>query len=249
MQGLSNEPPGENAGKKLRPAVSVLLLPLIVCAAIALIALAVPKILGRSGLWIFLPGFLTESTLLLCSLILSAGLTRGRIAAFGFTRGSFRLRAGFFLWIVPMSAVATLQVIGSPGGASTGAPGTLGSPVAVILSIWIYASLCEEIFTRGLLQSWLSPLAQHRIRLGKWALSAPVIASAIFFASMHLVLWPKLGPVTVVVMLLAALLGLVAGYYREKTGSLLPAVLIHSFFDIGGTLPFWIAAWAHQGHL
>ena len=74
----------------------------------------------------------------------------------------FRLRPEFFLWLVPMLAIAALQVIGSPAGASPSGPrpGANGSPVAVILTIWIYASICEEIFARGPLQSWLSPLAQ-----------------------------------------------------------------------------------------
>jgi membrane protease YdiL (CAAX protease family) len=225
-----------------------MLLPLLVCAAIAVSALAVPQIIGRSTFWIFLPGFFTETILLLCSLALAAWLTRGRLAAFGLTRGSFRFTPGFLLWLLPMSIIATLQVIGPPAGTSGGpAPGPIGSPVAIVLSIWIYASLCEEIFTRGLLQSWLSPLARHRIRLGRWALSVPVLTSALFFGAMHVVLWPKLGPAALVVMCLAAILGLIAGQYREKTGSLLPAILIHAFFDIGGTLPPWIAAWLHRG--
>jgi membrane protease YdiL (CAAX protease family) len=64
---------------------------------------------------------------------------------------------------------------------------------------------------------------------------------------MHVVLWTKLGPATLVIVFLAGLLGLIAGYYREKTGSLIPAILIHAFFDIGGTLPIWISVWLHQG--
>jgi len=172
------------------------------------------------------------------------------MAAFGFTKGSFQIRARFFLWLLPMAVIATLQVLGSPaGGSSTAAGGeSIGSPFGVILTVWIYASICEEVFTRGLLQSWLSPLIQYRIRLGRWALSAPVLTSALFFGAMHVVLWPKLGAVTLVVIFLAGILGLIAGYYREKTGSLIPAILIHSFFDIGGTLPPWISVWLHHWH-
>lgn len=176
---------------------------------IALLALAAPQVAGKSTVWILLPGFYTASILRLCSLALSAWLTHGRFAAFGFTQGTFRLRPNFFLWLVPMLAIAVLQVIGSPAGASPSGPGpgANGSPVAVILTIWIYANICEEIFTRGLLQSWLSPLAQYRLRLGKWGLSVPVLASALFFATMHLALWPTLGPVTLIVMVLAGILG------------------------------------------
>ena len=102
---------------------------------------------------------------------------------------------------------------------------------------------------RGLLQSWLSALTQSRVRLGRWTLSAPVLTSAGFFAAMHVVLFSKLGPVALVVILLAGILGVIAGHYRETTGSLIPAILVHSFFDIGGTLPPWISVWLRHGHV
>lgn len=248
---LPNAPGLDGTRVKPQFRASALLLPIVVCTAVYLLGLVVPRIIGKSTFWVFLPGFFTESIFLLCSLALSAWLTRGRMAAFGFTKGSFRLTPRLFLWLLPMLAIATLQVLGSPARDSPhgAANGSMGSPVGVILTIWIYASICEEIFTRGLLQSWLSPLMGYRMRLGKWAVSAPVLASALFFAAMHIVLWPKLGPATLVVILLVGILGLIAGYYREKTGSLIPAILIHSFFDIGGTIPGWISLWLSRGHL
>jgi membrane protease YdiL (CAAX protease family) len=237
----------ENTAVKSQPRAAAMLLPLLACACVYLLAHELPRIVGKSTFWIFLPGFFTETLLLLCALALSTWLTKGRLADFGFTRGSFRLTAGFFLWLVPMLVIATLQVVGAPANAA--GFGATESPIAVILTVWVYASICEEIFTRGLLQSWLAPLAGHRVRLGRWALSVPVLTAALFFAAMHFVLWPKLGPVTLVVVFLCAILGLIAGYYREKTGSLIPAILIHSFFDIGGTLPAWISAWLHRGRM
>jgi membrane protease YdiL (CAAX protease family) len=50
----------------------------------------------------------------------------------------------------------------------------------------------------------------------------------------------KLGPPVIV---LTTLLGLVAGYYREKTGSLIPAIIIHALFNVGGMLPMWLLSW------
>jgi membrane protease YdiL (CAAX protease family) len=221
-----------------------------VCATIYALGLLVPKAIGRSTFWIFLPGFFTESIFLLGSLALSAWLTKGRMAVFGFTTGTFRLTGKFFLWLLPMLAIATLQVLGSPAGepSNSAVRMPIESPFGVILTVWIYASICEEVFTRGLLQSWFSALTQHRVRLGRWAVSAPVLTSALFFAAMHAVLFAKIGPVALVVILLAGILGVIAGYYREKTGSLIPAILIHSFFDVGGTLPPWISVWLRHGH-
>lgn len=240
----------EGANRRSPSLILVALLPITTCIAIVLLSQAVPKIAGKSTPWSFFPGFFSESTLLVCSLALSAWLSQGRLARFGFAKGSFRLTPAFFLWLLPMLAVSTLQIIGSPASPNATNPVPAVSPFGIIISIWIYASICEEIFTRGLLQTWLFPLARHHINLlHRWPLSLPILLSALFFGAIHLVLWPKLGPVTLVVIFLAAILGLIAGYYREKTGSLIPAILIHSFFDIGGTLPLWISTRLISHHM
>ena len=91
--------------------------------------------------------------------------------------------------VMHASGVRSSRIAVPTGGTSHGAAnGSIESPTGVILTAWIYASICEEVFTRGLL-------------------------------------------------LLVGILGVIAGNYREKTGSLIPAILIHSFFEIGGTLP------------
>jgi membrane protease YdiL (CAAX protease family) len=68
----------------------------------------------------------------------------------------------------------------------------------------------------------------------------PVLFSGLYFGLMHVVAINKLGPPVIV---LTTLLGLVAGYYREKTGSLIPAIIIHALFNIGGMLPMWVLSW------
>jgi hypothetical protein len=37
-----------------------------------------------------------------------------------------------------------------------------------------------------------------------------------------------------------AALGAIVGYCREATGSVLPAIIVHALFNIGGTIPGWI---------
>ena len=97
------------------------------------------------------------------------------------------------------------------------------------------------MFMRGLYQSWLSPLQEYKVRVfRKIHLSAPVLLSALFFGAMHAILWPRIGRLALIIMLSAAILGIVAGYYREKTKSLVPAILVHALFNVGGSLPFWI---------
>jgi membrane protease YdiL (CAAX protease family) len=73
-----------------------------------------------------------------------------------------------------------------------------------------------------------------------------VIISGLFFGAMHVVLIPFMGPAAFPLIVLAVFLGLVAGYYRERTGSLLPAIIVHSLFNIGGSLPIWLIHWLRR---
>lgn len=212
----------------------------LLAAAVAALALALPGIVGwpKGG---FVPSsFVTHTAMLGLSVILAGLLSRGRLAAFGFTRGTFRLRPTLLLWALPTAVLGTLSFFATGSGPAPGPP-VPQSPLGVVLFVWIYASVCEEVLARGLLQSGLAPLAHNRLRLfRRWPLSVPVLISALFFGAMHVVLWPTMGAMALAPMTLGLLLGLVAGYYREKTGSLLPAILIHALVNIGGTLPGWV---------
>ncbi len=113
-----------------------------------------------------------------------------------------------------------------------------------IIFVWIYASISEEIFTRGLLQSFLSPLTKYGVGLfNRWRLSVPVLFSGLYFGFMHIVLIHRLGPGVLFVIILTSLLGIIAGYYREKTQSLIPGIIIHALFNVGGMLPMWLLSW------
>ena len=104
-----------------------------------------------------------------------------------------------------------------------------------ILFIWIWASICEEILTRGLIQGFLSPLKHIKIILFKRVLSFPVIVGAIFFGIMHFALLSMGVDILLVIniVIFGIILGLIAGYQREKTGSLIPAILVHFCFNVG----------------
>ena len=220
---------------------------LLLATAVAALALALPRLIGWPPVTFVPSSFVTHSVMLGLSLIVSALLCGGRMASFGFTRGTFRLRASLLLWALPTACLATLAFLAS-GSSPPSNPVVPQTPLGVVLFVWIYASVCEEVLARGLLQSCLAPLAHLRFCLfRRWPLSVPVLLSALFFGAMHIVLWPTMGAQALAPMTLGLLLGLVAGYYREQTGSLLPAVLIHALANIGGTLPGWVLAWIlHQ---
>jgi membrane protease YdiL (CAAX protease family) len=206
--------------------------------AISVLSLKAPGILIKpesSSIW--LHGAFTHSAMWILSLTVIGLMSRGNLASYGFTKGDFRLTGGIFLWVIPTAILSVIGFVASRAGIQL--KGGLGySPFQTIIFVWIYATASEEIFTRGLLQSYLIPLTKFGIDLSKGLrLSLPVIFSGLYFGIMHIVAVKKMGPP---VLVLSTALGLVAGYYREKTGSLIPALIIHALFNIGGSLPMWL---------
>lgn len=216
-----------------------IVLALLMGAVIAIVGISAPGFLGFPIQGWFPSSFVTHTIMLATSLLIMWYLSRGELSSYGFKRGSFRMTPTILLWGIPTSVLSVLQFVASRSGAPTQEILNL-TRGQTILFIWIYASTCEEIFVRGLLQGYLAPLERHKITLVGKQISAPVPLCAIFFGAMHVVLWPRIGPQAIVPMILATGLGLVAGYYREKTGSLLPAIFVHALFNVGGSLPGWV---------
>ncbi len=220
------------------PAILRLPAALLLGLFISVISLRMPVIFQVSETsppW--LGAFITHSFMWVLSILVVVLLIKGRLGDYGFTRGQFRLTAGIFLWVIPTAILSIIGFFALRSGAEA-KPGFDLSPLQSVIFVWIYASTCEEVFTRGLLQSFLSPLARYGISLSKkLRLSLPVLFSGLYFGLMHIVAIDKMGPPVIV---LTSLLGIVAGYYREKTGSLIPAIIIHALFNIGGMLPMWL---------
>lgn len=107
-----------------------------------------------------------------------------------------------------------------------------------IIFIWIYASIAEEVLTRGLVQSSLASWGKYGFVVLGFRISLPVLVSALFFGLMHAMQSAiGAGSYTVIVtVLFAFILGLVAGYHREETQSLVPAIIVHMFANVGGSL-------------
>jgi len=212
-----------------------------VSAVVAVLALYAGHVvpMPRSG---FLPvSFITHSVMLVLSLVIIRFIPRASFANFGFTTRGYRFRPTILLWVLPTAVLSTLATLGS-GGAKAPGPAAGLSHLQLVLFVWVYASVCEEALTRGLLQTLVAGEGPRPPR-SKW-LSMPVVVSALFFGAMHLVLIPSMGPAAAAPIVLATFLGFVAAHYRESTGSLVPAILVHVLFNIGGMLPLWLLALA-----
>lgn len=214
---------------------------LLVTGAIAVAATYAARAIGSSGGGFVPPSFTTHTVILVLSVALAWVISGGRPELFGLGRGSYRFSPRILLWVLPTAALSTAALVAGARGSGAG-PTEGMSRLQLIVFVWVYASVCEEVLTRGLLQTLLDNDGRSRC-VRRRGLGMPVVVGALFFAAMHLVLVRSMGPAAVPVIVLTFGLGLVAGRYRERTGSLIPAIIVHALFNIGAMTPAWIAGW------
>ena len=85
----------------------------------------------------------------------------------------------------------------------------------IIIFICIFASIREEVLTRGLLQGFLEPLRKFGLTAFGLRISLPVLVSASVFGLMHMgLLTMGMGIYSVLyIVLFAFIVGMIAGYY------------------------------------
>jgi membrane protease YdiL (CAAX protease family) len=196
--------------------------------------------LMRTELWFVL--FINHTAMLVLSLGIMLVVGKGKLSRYGFqlaTNGHLRQ---VVLWGLGLGIVSTLIEAIVPGkeGSITGEMSLL----QIVVFVWLYASISEEVFVRGLIQSSLSRLAKYGFIAFGRRISFPVLASALLFGLLHLVqsAMGAGGYQVLVIVLSAFVLGLMAGYHRERTGSLVPAIVVHLFANAGGSLAYYAIA-------
>ena len=178
----------------------------------------------------------SHTGMLLASLILIAILSKGRFSTYGFSMP----KGGWFVRLALLSCgLSAISFLGGhifPGEGLTFAEEY--TFLDEVIRVWIYASAAEEILTRGLIQGYLSPLADRGFSLGRTRISLPVLVGAIVFGAMHaMLLTIGIDGWTVTqIVVFAFLVGLVAGHYREKTGSLIPAFVALALANVTGSI-------------
>ena len=181
--------------------------------------------------------FINYAIMLAVSLILVLASSMGNPSRFGFTRP--KAGGGYgagITWGVALGVVASFVSLASRAGGMSPLKG-LGF-VQIVLLVWIFASVAEEVLVRGYVQSYLGALTDRGFTVFRLRISLPVILSALFFAAMHLILLTTGTSflTTYIVVVFAFFLGLVAAYQRERTQSILPAITAHVSFNIGGAI-------------
>lgn len=96
-----------------------------------------------------------------------------------------------------------------------------GEALLALATVALVPAVCEEILLRGVLLPAL--LTRHRAR-------AAVLVSAALFASLHMVATSD-GGVSLYQVPQALLVGVALGVLRLRSGSLLPCILAHAFYN------------------
>jgi membrane protease YdiL (CAAX protease family) len=148
-----------------------------------------------------------------------------RLADFGLRWPAFRFLALALLVSIPVGAVAAV------GATHLHETGPLRGLVLTPALTWLYfgfaAPLQEELIFRGLLQTALAD--RLRTITGRQSSMPAVAIVALLFALIHL----EVGPFTAAC---ALALGLIAGEFRRRSGSIAPSVLCHAIFNIAGII-------------
>jgi membrane protease YdiL (CAAX protease family) len=201
-----------------------ILLTLVLAVVLFIIAAAAPHVLQlKSPLW--LPQVLTKLIMLVEALVLMLA-SRRPWPEFGFRRAEGRSgRAILGAFALGAAATVCILALGLEGLQKVMKGYTFPQ---IVLCVWIWSSLVEEIFVRGWVQSTIARQgASPRLQ---------VLLSAALFGSMHLGLL-RVGVEAASVAAIVTstfLLGLICATLRQRTNSLFPAIYAHIAFNVGG---------------
>jgi membrane protease YdiL (CAAX protease family) len=155
-------------------------------------------------------------------LIKVVSVRAGGFAQFGFRFCHYRYIVTSIVFGVPIAWALTILVnrlsLGSPP------PEVSFRPWMTFLYFVVGAAIQEEIIFRGLLQTTLARQFPATLSFFGTSLSYAAIIVALLFGLIHL----KINPITAAA---AFVLGLFSGELRHRSGSLLPAILVHAVFN------------------
>jgi membrane protease YdiL (CAAX protease family) len=149
----------------------------------------------------------------------SGSRARRLLAALGVVRPDPGTLGAPFVTVLVLGTAIAVVVGGMNGSAESAA-----TP-ALLLSLVIWQPCIEELLFRGALQGELlrwAPLARSWL-----GLTAANGLAALAFALAHLVHQPPLWALSTL------LPGLVFGWFRDRSGSVLPSLVLHAAFNAG----------------
>jgi len=148
---------------------------------------------------------------------------------------------GFGLLASIMSAmIMSIALIISSGDSSPEIkmPTSNLSVLQIIIFVFLYASIAEEMLFRGFLLNILRPLKKKGILVFKRKVSFAVIVSAIMFGLFHIIPFNSDNSIifTAGMLIAPSLLGIIAGYYQEKYDNNAYAIIVHMAGNLIGII-------------
>jgi membrane protease YdiL (CAAX protease family) len=103
----------------------------------------------------------------------------------------------------------------------------------IVVVIWLGSSFSEEVYVRGLVQSWIANGDEETTTS---IFAPPSVSSALLFASMHVpLLWSSAGVAGGLTLVVATLfVGWACAVLRARSKSLWPAIACHAFGNLAG---------------
>jgi membrane protease YdiL (CAAX protease family) len=166
--------------------------------------------------------------------------------------GIFLLSMGMLpLWgfqIPPLELILLLSTIGlftaivvvlisehlSPTPEKMNPPSDKRGQIFFFVIIVLLASIGEEVLFRGLLQNIIDNSVLIAMDLGWFSISSGAIVSAIIFGIVHIAPARQMGSSVPILVVSAALLGLLAGIFLTVSGSLILPIIAHIEFNLVG---------------
>jgi membrane protease YdiL (CAAX protease family) len=104
----------------------------------------------------------------------------------------------------------------------------------LVVIVWLLSSFSEEVYVRGLVQSWVADGADANG--SKSAFEPSIVSSALLFAALHVsLMWSSAGVKGGVTIVLATLcVGWACAVLRARSGSLWPAIACHVVGNVAG---------------
>ena len=104
----------------------------------------------------------------------------------------------------------------------------------IVAVIWLLSSFSEEVYVRGLVQSWVAD-RDDATRTNS-AFQASIVSSTLLFAAMHgTLLWSPLGVKGGLAIVMSTLgVGWACAVLRARSKSLLPAIACHVIGNVAG---------------
>ncbi|TFG27558.1 CPBP family intramembrane metalloprotease [Candidatus Thorarchaeota archaeon] len=100
--------------------------------------------------------------------------------------------------------------------------------------IVLLASIAEEMLFRGFLQNILDNTLLLALDFGWFTITGGAVVSAIFFGMIHVAPAKQMGSSVPVLVISAAILGLIAGVFLTFSGSMILPIIVHIEFNLVG---------------